>query len=110
MEVDAAGAGGASQRARALEHAARVRVARADLERRVATGQLHVAEVVLARPWMAERMQLDELLMCQPRWGRKRSQTFLASVGFAETKMLGSLTERQCLALAVLLSTKESAR
>jgi hypothetical protein len=94
---------------RALAHANRVRVARADVKRRVAAGEFHAAEVVLAHPRMVESMPLAELLICQPSWGTTRSRTFLESVGLTESKTLGDLTERQRVAVAVALSTKRGA-
>lgn len=105
METGAAANGHAPQHMRALEHANRVRAARADLKRRVAAGEVHAAEVVLAHPWMVESMPLAELLICQRSWGHTRCRTFLKSVGLGESKTLGGLTERQRIAVAVVLST-----
>lgn len=106
METGAAVDGHALQPIRALERANRVRVARADLKQRVAAGELLAAEVVLACPWMVASMPLAKLLICQPQWGRTRSRTFLKSVGLGESKLVGGLTERQRVAIAVMLSTK----
>jgi len=106
MEVAAVTTGDAPQHLQALQLANRVRLARANLKRRVATAQLDASEVVLACPWMVESMPLAELLVCQPHWGHTRSRTFLKSVSLAESKTLGSLTERQRLTLAALLSTR----
>ena len=107
MEIDAAvTTEDAPQHLQALQLANRVRLARADLKRRVASAQLDPSEVVLGCPWMVESMSLAELLVCQPRWGHKRSRTFLRSVGLAESKTLGSLTERQRITLAALLSAR----
>jgi hypothetical protein len=105
MEIGAAANGHAPQHMRALEHANRVRAARADLKRRVAAGEVHAADVVLAHPWMVESMPLAELLICQRSWGQTRCRTFLKSVGLGESKTLGCLTERQRIAIAVVLST-----
>ena len=73
-------AGGAAgpQYMRALERANKVRLARADLKRRVATGETSVAEVVLECPWEAESMTVADLLMSQRRWGTSRCRKFLA--------------------------------
>lgn len=83
------------QHLRALERANRVRLARADLKRRVATGDVCAAEVVAACPWEAASMTLAELLTSQRRWGAQRCRRFLLTVSLPETKTLGSLTDRQ---------------
>jgi hypothetical protein len=83
------------QHLRALERANRVRLARAELKRSIATGEVAAAEVVARCPWEAESMTLAELLTSQRRWGHTRCRKFLAGVALTETKTLGSLTERQ---------------
>ena len=54
---------------RALERANQVRLARAELKRRVASGEIEVAEVILDCPWEADSMAVADLLMSQRRWG-----------------------------------------
>jgi hypothetical protein len=93
----------APQHMRALQQANRVRLARAELKRRVAVGELSAAEVVLACPWEAESMQVADLLTSQHRWGKTRCRRFLASVPMSETKTIGSMTDRQRRALAARL-------
>jgi hypothetical protein len=93
----------------ALERANRVRLARAALKRRIASGELEAADVVLACPWETESMSVGELLMSQKRWGRTRCRKFLNSIGLLETKTIASLTERQRLTLAALLTSKAEA-
>jgi predicted metal-dependent hydrolase len=90
----------------ALERANRVRLARASLKRKVAAGRVDAAEVVLSCPWEVESMSVSELLMSQKRWGRTRCRKFLQSIGLLESKSVGSLTQRQRLTLAALLSAK----
>jgi hypothetical protein len=90
----------------ALEQANRVRLARAALKRKVASGDLDAAEVVLSCPWEAESMSVSELLMSQKRWGRTRCRKFLTSIGMSEAKAVSSLTERQRAVLAALLAEK----
>jgi hypothetical protein len=87
----------------ALARANRVRLARADLKRQVADGEITVAEVVLTCPWEAESMAIADLLMSQHRWGRTRCRRFLAAIPMSETKTIGSMTERQRYALAAML-------
>ncbi len=89
---------------RALERANKVRLARAELKRRVSTGELAVAEVILDCPWEAESMAVADLLMSQRRWGQTRCRKFLSQVPMSEKKSLGSMTERQRHTLAGMLS------
>ena len=93
----------APQHLRALEQANRVRLARAELKRRIATQTTTVAEVVLNCPKEAEGMELSDLLMSQRRWGRTRCRRVLLSLGLSENKQIGTLTDRQRRALAELL-------
>lgn len=93
----------APQHLRALEQANRVRLARAELKRSVATQATTVADVILRCPWEADSMALSDLLMSQRRWGRARCRRALLSLGLPENKQIGSLTERQRRALAAML-------
>jgi hypothetical protein len=99
----------ATQHMHALERANRVRLARAELKRKIASGRLDAAEVVLTCPWEAESMTVSELLMSQKRWGRTRCRKFLASIALPEMKKVCTLTERQRLTLAALLTAKAEA-
>ena len=96
----------APQCLRALEHANQVRLARAELKRRVRAGGLSAAEVILACPWQARTMSVSELLANQRSWGGIRSRRLLLSLRIPENKRVGTLTERQRLALASLLTRK----
>jgi hypothetical protein len=93
----------APQHMRALELANRVRLARAELKRRVAEGEITAAEVVLECPWEAESMAIADVLTSQHRWGKTRCRRFLASVPMSEKKTIGSMTDRQRRALAARL-------
>jgi hypothetical protein len=88
---------------RALAQANRVRLARADLKRQIADGEISVGDVVLQRPWEAESMAISDLLMSQHRWGRTRCRRFLGAIPMSETKTVGSMTDRQRHALAAML-------
>jgi hypothetical protein len=90
---------------RALERANKVRLARAELKRRIATGELSVADVILECPWEAESMAVADLLTSQRRWGENRARKFLALVPMSETKTVGSMTERQRRTLAAMLAS-----
>jgi hypothetical protein len=92
------------QHMRALERANKVRLARADLKRRVASGEIGVAEVILDCPWEADSMAVADLLMSQRRWGQTRCRKFLAQIPMSEQKTVGSMTERQRRTLAAMLT------
>ena len=92
------------QHMRALARANEVRLARAGLKRRIAHGEISVAEVVLHSPWEAESMTIADLLMSQRRWGATRCRKLLQAIPMSENKSVGSMTERQRRALADLLS------
>jgi hypothetical protein len=90
----------------ALELANRVRSYRADLKRRIATGEVEAAEVVLICPREAAGMTIADLLLAQRSWGRVRCRRFLSPLGLREEKTVGSMTERQRRSVAVVLSLK----
>ena len=92
------------QHMEALERANQVRLARAELKRRVAEGDVTVAEVVLTCPPAAQSMAISDLLTCQRQWGRNRCRKFLATVPLSEAKTIGTMTQRQRKALASMLS------
>ncbi len=91
------------QHLRALERANKVRLARAELKRRVASGEIGVAEVILQCPWEADSMAVADLLMSQRRWGHTRCRKFLSQIPMSEQKTIGSMTERQRHTLAAML-------
>jgi hypothetical protein len=92
------------QRVRALERANEVRLARARLKRRVAFGEIDVAEVIVDCPWEAQNMAVSELLMSQRRWGEFRCHKLLARFPMSEQKTVGSMTDRQRGVLAGILT------
>lgn len=96
------------QHLRALEHANRVRLARARLKRRIGAGELAAGEVILSCPWEAHSMSISDVLMSQKRWGRARCRRLLVSIGVPENKQVGTLTERQRQALADVLAGMSS--
>jgi len=92
------------QHMQALQRANKVRLARAELKRRIASGELSAAEVVSTPPDEALTMEVTELLMSQRRWGHTRARRFLAGIPMAETKTLGWMTARQRDTLASMLA------
>jgi hypothetical protein len=96
----------APQHMQALARANRVRLARAELKRSIARGDVEASEVVRECPWETESMTVAELLTSQRRWGRTRARKFLLSVALNENKRLGTLTSRQRALLATALAEK----
>jgi hypothetical protein len=74
------------------------------LKRRIATGEIVVADVILTCPAQIEGMPVSDLLMSQRHWGRARCRRYLTAVPLSENKTIGSMTERQRHALAGLLT------
>lgn len=96
----------APQHMRALERANLVRLARAELKRAIARGDMDASAVVRDCPWETESMTISELLTSQRRWGRTRARKFLMPLSLNENKQLGTLTSRQ----RQLLSTELAQR
>ncbi len=96
----------APQHMKALAHANRVRLARAELKRAIKSGRADASEVVRGCPWQVETMTVGELLRSQRRWGRARARKFLSPMMLSENRELGRLTERQRNELAGELEAK----
>jgi hypothetical protein len=103
---DHAASAAAPQHLMALRRANEVRLARAELKRRICSQELSAAQVVLECPWEADSMEISDILMSQRRWGRARCRRLLLSLGMPENKQLGTLTQRQRFELAAVLSQK----
>jgi hypothetical protein len=95
----------APQRLRALERANTVRLARAELKRRIGEGEASAAEVISEPPNEGLSWAIGELLISQRRWGTTRCRKFLSRHHISETKTLGALTDRQRRLLADDLET-----
>jgi hypothetical protein len=91
------------QHLQALQRANAVRLARAELKRRIAEGDISAAEVILRSPWEAASMTVADLLTSQRRWGTTRCRKFLQCIPMPENKTIGSMTDRQRRALAQML-------
>ncbi len=96
------------QHLRALQRANEVRLARAELKRRVSSGEVTVSDVVLTVPWETESMTISDLLTAQRRWGHTRCRRFLQGVPMSESKTIGSMTDRQRHAIASMLGSTAS--
>jgi hypothetical protein len=100
--------GSARQRPLALERANYVRLTRAALKRRLRAGEVAAAGAILRSSRDTDRMTVAELLVSKRGWGPTRSAKMLRSVSRSEKKTLGSLTERQRVTLAAVLSSREN--
>jgi hypothetical protein len=81
------------QRLRALERANEVRLAICAVKIEVGTRQKTVGEALYdAR---AQAMNIVDLLIAQPRWGRKRACQLLGPHFISEGRKVRDLTERQ---------------
>ena len=98
----------APQHMEALARANRVRLARAELKRSIARGDVDAADVIRDCPWETESMTLAELLTSQRRWGGTRARKFLLALALNENKRLGTLTSRQRALVSSELATRES--
>ena len=98
------------QRGDALARANQVRQARAEVKRRIADGRVTAAEVILLHPWEVDSMAVADVLTSQRWWGVTRCRRLLVAVGLQERKPIGSMTERQRLALATRLRAGTSRR
>ena len=90
----------APQHLRALARANEVRLARAELKRQIAEGEISAAHVILECPWEAASMTVSDVLTSQRRWGSTRCRRLLQGIPMSENKTVGSMTQRQRLALA----------
>lgn len=88
------------QRRDALQRANQVRLPRAALRHRLATGEVSAGSVILDCPPEAQTWPIFELLLAQARWGTRRARTFCSRHHVAETKPVGALTDRQRAELA----------
>lgn len=79
----------------ALRRANEVRLARADLKRRLKRGKLDAADLLLDPPDYIDAMRIADLLAAQPRWGTIRVRRFCQRVPVSETRPIGDLTYRQ---------------
>ena len=92
------------QRLEALARANRIRQVRAELKRGIADGNVSAAEVILLNQREVEGMPVAEVLTSQRHWGDVRCRRFLMPMLLQESKTIGSMTERQRLAVAARLS------
>jgi hypothetical protein len=87
----------------ALTRANCVRLARAELKRRIAASEVAAVDVIVRCPWEAQSMSISDVLTSQRGWGRQRSRRLLTVVGVPENKAVGTLTARQRCELSRVL-------
>lgn len=99
-----------TQSIEALARANKYRLARAELKKEIARGDVPIT-FVLGNPipdWL-EGMQIGELLRAQVRWGKTRSRKLLRQCAISEIKKIGTMTIRQRqLVVRMLQITKGS--
>jgi hypothetical protein len=83
------------QRLNSLRRANDVRLKRVALRRQVASGALHVSDVLSSRPDEALNWKIGDLLLAQPRWGANRLRKFLGYQKVSESRTVGQLTDRE---------------
>ena len=88
---------------RALARANEIRHERAELKRRLASGRLSVAEVLLEPPVAVLSWPVAKLLLSQSRWGRAKCHKFLSHNQIDGLRRVGALTDRQRRLLAAQL-------
>ena len=94
------------QRLEALDQANSVRLARAALKKRIRAGAVSAANVILECPCEVAKMPVSDILMSQKRWGETRCRRVLMAAGIPEDKQVGTLTERQRVALVADLAAR----
>lgn len=92
----------------ALERANEIRLARAELKHRIASGEIFPASVLLNPPEEARNWAIGDLLMSQRRWGTITCRRFLRRNQVSEIKPVGALTVRQRRLLAEQLGRPRS--
>ena len=94
----------ADQRLDALARANRVRIARAELKREIASGDVSATEAILFHRWETEAMAVGDVLTSQRQWGDRRCRRLLTAMQLQEGKTIGSMTERQRVDMAARLN------
>ena len=94
----------ADQRLDALARANRVRIARAELKREIASGGVSATEAILFHRWETEAMPVGDVLTSQRQWGDRRCRRLLTAMQLQERKTIGSMTERQRVDMAARLN------
>jgi hypothetical protein len=84
-----------TQHMQALALSNDIRLERAAVRGRVFAGELTVERVLRGMPVCVASMALFDLLACQRGWGAHRTRQLMRRLDIPETKVLGTLTQRQ---------------
>ena len=93
------------QRMRALGQANQIRIERARLKSELATGHARIEDVLTHPPTFAATAKVSELLLAVPGIGPVRATRALTRCQIPHQKTTAGLSERQRVALIVLLRT-----
>lgn len=88
------------QHLRALRQANEIRLARAELKRQIRKGIADVVDVFRDPPDFVASARVSEIIEAMDRWGPRRTTKFLGEQAINYNRTLGTLTERQRIALA----------
>ncbi|MGD0386383.1 MAG: hypothetical protein ABSB73_09635 [Solirubrobacteraceae bacterium] len=86
-----------------LAHANEIRLARAALKRKINTGEIAAADVILRCPPEARTWPVTGVLRAQRRWGDYQAGGLLHRAGVSEYLTVGELTARQRAAIVAWL-------
>ena len=84
-----------AQRLEALRKANEIRVGRGQLKKELATGAVHIEEILARPPDCARTERVSVLLLAVPKYGRVRVTRLLTKARITDSKTLGVLSDRQ---------------
>ena len=84
-----------AQRRDALRRANEIRIARAQLKRRPATGSVRITDILAAPPACTQTQKVDELLLALPKYGPVRVGRLLSHCRISPAKTVAGLSDRQ---------------
>lgn len=84
-----------AQRMEALEHANKIRVARANLKKDIKTGRVSIFDVLAEPPWWLGTAKIMDLLLAVPSFGRVKTNKILTRCRISPSKTIGGMTYRQ---------------
>jgi hypothetical protein len=94
-----------AQRLQALRQANEIRIARAQLKRRLAVGSVKITDILAAPPPCTQTQKVDELLLALPKYGPVRVDRLLSNCRISAAKTVAGLSDRQRQELIARLSS-----
>lgn len=91
---------GPEQQAKALVLANKARLTRSGAKEKIASGEVSVVDVLTDWDESLDLMPLYDLLAAQHGWGPSRTHRMLVHLNVPESKLIGTLTERQVKLIA----------